>query len=291
MLKTTPSAPVDLGIVIALPEELRELLDLVADYTPQPDDDLDSFLFTRGNYRCAATLVGHMGEAQATRVAERLIAAFDPGSIISVGIAAGVHDDLRIGDVHVASQAVQYMQDGKASPAEPGGFVIIPGAPAYRADFTLHKAVLGLEFNHRRGHQAWREACRADLDALITDAEARERLFAEKVVRPEVKLLADGHLATGPVVGAAPAFSAWLRAHDRNIKALEMESAAVLLSAQSRDKPTRALAIRGISDYGDHRKADLDAIGEGALRRYAMRNAVHFLFALLEAEVLPRNPR
>ena len=33
-----------------------------------------------------------------------------------------------------------------------------------------------------------------------------------------------------------------------------MESAAVLLAAQARHDPARALAIRGISDFGDDRK-------------------------------------
>ena len=65
----------------------------------------------------------------------------------------------------------------------------------------------------------------------------------------------------------------------------------MLLAAQTRTMPKRALAIRGISDLGDDRKKELDAIEDGLLRRYAMRNAVRLLWALMDAEALPRNPR
>jgi nucleoside phosphorylase len=283
--------PVDLGIIVALPEELRELLDLVKPYVSLPDPEIDAFLFTRGNYRCAVTLVGEMGESQAAVFTERLISILDPGILLSIGIAGGVHDDLRAGDVHVPSQAAQYMQDSKAAPTADGGFAIVPGAPAYRADFALLKAARGFEFHHAAEHTRWQAECAADLALLLTDGAKRESLVTDKLVRDRVKLLADGHVATGPVVGAAAAFTAWIRSHDRNVKSLEMESAAVLLAAQTRSEPKKALAIRGISDGGNDRKKEHDALGEGVLRKYGMRNAMRFLLALLDAEVLPRNPR
>ncbi|MDI1451401.1 hypothetical protein [Polyangium sp. 6x1] len=290
----TPQKPVDLGIVVALQEEFRELLDMRGnDYTPHEDEVLTSYRFERGPYRIVAAFVGDMGEAQATRVTERIIALHQPESLVVVGIAAGVHDDLRAGDVYVPPQAVQYMQDAKASPKKrkPSEFTLVPGAPAHRADHALLDAVRNFEFKHPDLYRRFRADCAADLQALVTDAATRDRLFDENLMRREVTLLADGHVATGPVVGAATAFSAWIRTHDRNVKALEMESAAVLLAAQTRGTPKRAIAIRGISDYGDKRKKTLDQIGGGALRKYAMRNAVRLLWALLDAGALPRNPR
>ncbi len=292
----TPQRPIDIGIVVALPEEFRELLALAGHPPLHHERDLDCYLFDRGPYRCAATVVGDMGEQQAIRVTERLIALWHPGSIVVVGITGGVHDDLRVGDVHVPSQAVEYIQDAKAVATVSGGFAIVPGAPAYHADFALLGAVRRFEFGHRDAHQRWIHDGRADFAALIPDAPSRARLVAKNLVRSEVRLLADGHVATGPVVGAAAAFCAWIRSHDRNVKSLEMESAAVLLAAQTRHDPKRAIAIRGISDFGDKRKQALDRIGEGSLRQYAMRNAVRLLFALLDADEWPRdgasqNPR
>jgi nucleoside phosphorylase len=285
--------PVDLGIVVALQEEFRELLALSGPYTSHKDDLLTSYRFDRGPYRVVAAFVGDMGESQATRVTERLITLWQPTGIAVVGIAAGMHDDLRVGDVYVPPQAVQYLQDAKASPIkdDPSAFTFTPGPPAYRADHAYLEAVRTLEFDHPTVYRQWRADCCADLLALLTDAPTRERLFGDDLVRRELTLLADGHVATGPVVGAAPAFSAWIRSHDRNVKALEMESAAAMLAAQTRITPKRAFAIRGISDYGDPRKQVLDAIGGGSLRKYAMRNAVRFLWALFDAEALPKAPR
>jgi nucleoside phosphorylase len=200
-------------------------------------------------------------------------------------------NDLRAGDVHVPPQAVQYIQDGKAEPGVGGGFNVVPGAPAYRADFALLQAVRGFQFRHRAEHTKWVAACAADFAELLPDEAKRSGLFDGEKVRREVKLLVDGHVGTGPVVGAAKAFSDWIRSHDRNVKSLEMESAAVLLAAQNRTDPKRAIAIRGISDFGDEHKKELDKQGDGVLRRYAMRNAVRLLFALLDVEALPHHPR
>jgi nucleoside phosphorylase len=293
---TTAQRPVDIGIVVALPEEFDELLELARPYTSHHDPDLDAYVFERGSYRCAACLVGDKGEVQAARVTERLVALLGPGSVVVIGITGGVHDDLRVGDVHVPPQAVEYIQDGKAAPTASGGFAVAPGAPAYRADFALLAAVRRFKNSYPDAYERWLGDGRADLATLISDTAVRHRLFAEDLVRPDVRLLADGYVATGPVVGAAAAFSAWIRSHNREVKSLEMESAAVLLTAQARHNPKRALAIRGISDFGDDRKQALDRIGGGSLRQYAMRNAVRLLFALLDAGAWPKesgtqNPR
>lgn len=274
---------VHVGVIVALHEEVRELLLLAGTYAPCNDGGMNSYMFTRGRFSCVVTVVGAMGETEAARVTERHIALFNPESVVSVGISGGVHDDLRVGDVYIPRQVVQYIQDSKAAPMEAGGFFLQPGAPASRADDRLHTVAYGFELNKAEAYAAWRvEACE-DLRAQVADAEVRGRLVAEGLVRSDVVVLADGHEASGPVVSAASAFSAWIRDYDRNVKAVDMESAAVLRASEAREDRRRCLVIRGISDYGDLRKKELDAVGGGSLRRYAMRNAVRFLFALLDA--------
>jgi nucleoside phosphorylase len=292
-LMTTPAALqlVDLGIIVALQQETGELLDLAGDYTPHGDGDMNSYLFTRSTYRCAVTFVGAMGEMEAARITERHIGLFDPESVISIGISGGVHDDLRVGDVYVPTQAVQYIQGGKASPTDDGGFIIRPGADVSRVDDHLHTETIGFKFNHKTAYRQWRDDCRKDFEALLTDPAIRERLIAKDLVRRDVALLAEGHEASGPVVSGASAFSAWIQSHDRNVKAVDMECAAVVRAAEARKHRKRALVIRGISDYGDPRKKELDAIGGGSLRKYAMRNAVRLLWALLDAGTLPHHTR
>jgi len=67
-----------------------------------------------------------------------------------------------------------------------------------------------------------------------------------------------------------------------------MESGGLAISAHMNTESTKALVVRGISDYGDERKKQLDSVGEGALRRYAMRNATAFLWTLISSGVLPK---
>jgi nucleoside phosphorylase len=289
---TTRAEPhsVDIGIVVALKDEVRELLELAGEYEPRNDGSLNSYLFTYASYRCVATLVGPMGESEATRITERQITIFDPAAVVVVGISGSVHNDLRVGDAYVPSQAVQYIQDARAAPTESGGFHIAPGPPAIRPDYDLYTKASGFDLNHPALYRRWREECRRDLEAQLPTASVRERLFTEDLVRREIEFIATGHEASGPVVSAAAAFSAWIRTFDRNVKAIDMETAAVLTTAQSRQNAKPAIAIRGISDYGDDRKAKLDAIGGGALRKCAMRNAVRFLWAMLQAKVLPQQP-
>jgi hypothetical protein len=50
-----------------------------------------------------------------------------------------------------------------------------------------------------------------------------------------------------------------------------------------------ALVIRGISDFGDNRKKELDTIGRGVIRRYAMRNAVRFFLLLAQLGIRPKH--
>jgi tetratricopeptide (TPR) repeat protein/nucleoside phosphorylase len=277
----------DLGLVIALPEELRQVLALVGDYTRHPSGDLDAYLFTRNGYRCAAVLVGEMGQTQAGVFTERFIAALDPAMIVSMGIAGGLND-LCAGDVHVPSQSVEYLQDAKAAGIAGGGFAIVPGAPAYRVDYALLRAARALEFDHPAAFRAWRDDAARDLAALLPDADKRAALLADRDVREEVVALADGHVATGPVVGAARAFADWIRSHDRNVKSLEMEASAVVLAATTRPDPRRAFILRAISDLGDERKKELDGKSNGVLRRWAMNNAVRYLWTLLDVGALPR---
>ena len=288
---TTTTQPITLVIVVALKEETKELLSLVNPHTPRDDGAMNSYVFTRGPHACVVTMVGAMGETEAGRVAERQIACFEPATVITMGISGAIHEDLRVGDVYVPAQAEQYMQDGSARPDGKGGFVIVPGAPASRADNYLHTLVTGFDFNHTDAYDRWRKACRDDLEELLPAAAVRERLVREGVLREAVGMRTDGHEASGPVVVASPEFAAWIRGHDRNVKAADMESAAVLIAAQHRKDPKRALVIRGISDNGDPRKKELDAIGDGALRKYAMRNAVRLLLALLDVGAFPQNPR
>lgn len=275
----------DVGLIVALHEEMDALLDVVGNYAVCGDGGLNSYSFTPSRKRCVATLVGKKGEAEAAHATAQQIEKFSPSVVVNIGISGAVHDDYKVGDVFVPEQAVQYLQNSKMEARKEGGFTVLPGPPAHPPDARLHTKATGFKLNHREAYKAWLAACSADLTLLVPEAVRRNELISQKLIGIDVLLSGDGHEGCGPAVGAAEDFSKWLRSYNRNIKGIDMESAAVLIAAQRRDDPRPALVIRGMSDFGDERKAALDAIGEGALRRYAMRNAVRFFLALLEVGV------
>jgi nucleoside phosphorylase len=129
--------------------------------------------------------------------------------------------------------------------------------------------------------QTWESLGRQKLlewiGSVSTDELIHEHLISN------IPKIHTGHIASGPIVGAADQFVQWLKKRrDRKFLALEMESAGVLNAAHKR--AVNSLIIRGISDYSDERKTKLDELGRGALRRYAMNNALALMWVLLDLE-------
>jgi nucleoside phosphorylase len=130
------------------------------------------------------------------------------------------------------------------------------------------------------------DQCRLNRNGLMPDSRFI-KLQKKKIVRLDPSIIT-GRVASGSTVGAADLFVKWLKTvRDRKYIAIEMESAGVLTAAHSRDVQT--LIIRGISDFSDSRKKLLDGIGGGALRRYAMNNAISLLWKYLDLEVLEKS--
>ncbi|WP_169800712.1 AAA family ATPase [Archangium gephyra] len=282
----------DLGIVIALKEEFRVFRELLpSGLRAERDEKTGQFDYTftlsGSPHSCVVSFIGEMNPENAALHTERLLSRWNPRTVVMLGIAAGLHQDVRVGDVVVASQVDNYLASAKALPGSaPGSFEFSLGGTVFQGDHDFITRVRNLEFAEREAFISWHQLCQESLAKHVPE-QARTELVRQRLIRAEPELL-DVHLASGPVVGAAQEFTRWLREkRDRNLKALDMESAGLMASAFKRVEPTRTLVIRGISDYGDERKITLDALGEGALRRHAMHNATTLLWILLRSGVLP----
>jgi len=259
----------DVAILIALKEEFRVFRKCAKTKLEPVRDAMGryNYLFERNGYRCVATFMGTMGPADSALAAERLMEQWRPRTVVMLGIAAGLHDDLKLGDVAVARQIDSYMDSTKARDAE-GGFRFEHAGEVYRATEAVVQGVLNLEFASYEHHEAWVDASEEDLLTRVGQ-ERRDALLAKGLVREEVAAEAV-HLASGPIVVASSEFAGWLKGRDRKIKALEMEAAGLMKAALERVESTRTLVLRGISDRGDETKSELDAIGGGGLRAWAM---------------------
>lgn len=115
----------------------------------------------------------------------------------------------------------------------------------------------------------------------MPDEKTRAKLIAKNMVRPAPRHTV-GPIASGPIVGAAETFRDWLLASNRRYAAIEMESGGFLKAVDKYGRGAGAIVIRGISDLSDNRKKELDRIGRGGLRRYAMQNALRYIWLLLD---------
>jgi len=282
---------VDVGIVIALKEEFEALAPQIKTRSYyNPNIKQYYYLFERSSanhlipYRCVVTFMGSMGPTDAGMVGDRLIAQFNPGTIVSIGIAGSMDKDVLVGDVVVADQTDEYLASSKAIETEDkqGWDFQFSGNP-YKSDPTYVAHAMNLKFAHPEATRSWEEEGKQRLMEWIGSIST-ERLMRELLIR-EVPSIQTGHMASGPTVGAANQFVQWLKdRRDRKFVALEMESAGVLNAAHKRT--ISSLIIRGISDYSDDRKTKLDEIGEGALRRYAMNNALGLLWVLIDLRLI-----
>ena len=287
-----PNRTADVVLLVALEEEFEQLRTLLPEMSARPDEEFGGYeyVFECGPggapYTCVARLIGNMGPERAGLFADRLVARWQPEIVVMVGIAATIHDDIQLGDVVVAEQVNAYSAETKAVPKGKSGWQLEPRPRVFQCDHAVVQEVANLRFAHAPLFEAWLEAGVADLSEQVA-TEPREKLLSDGLIEAK-PALHRVHLASGPAVVAAKAFAAWILTQDATIKAVEMEAAGAVEAAITRKNPVRTVVIRGISDLGDDRKAALDAIGKGGLRRLAMRNATRLLVTLLEAGVLPR---
>ncbi len=275
------------GVLIAKKEEFRAFIPLMGTYETirDPDTGKSLYLFelerkTVRSILVVALFVGGMGTDRSALWAQRLCGEWRPSILANIGIAGGIHEDIRLGDVVVATQVENYIADAKAVPVEGAKkFDFNLAGDAFKTDPVLASTLQNLEFSNAEVFLKWQKGG-ADASLAIPEHE-RTELLNRKFLR-ESPRLEEGHVASGPIVGAADAFVKWLKEKaDRSFLALEMESAGGALAIHEGGDHTRHLVIRGISDFGDERKKDLDEIGSGGIRKLAMENATRLLITLL----------
>jgi nucleoside phosphorylase len=284
-----PNGPCDVGIVVPLKEEFRVFFERInGRCTDVIDGGRTYYVFEApvvgggAPYRCVVTVMGDMAPTRAGIVAEKLLGRWQPELIVMVGIAGGIHKDVRVGDVIVATQVDNYVEGAKVSDDEKT-VRFERTHDSFKSDGSVVDRIRNFEFSESARYNAWKEAAAVRHQALLA---ANPKLGPELLAaEPEVR---EGHVASGPVVLVSKNFAQWIKEGDRACLAVEMEAAGMMIAAYLDPKKTSTLVLRGISDLADDRKATLDQIGGGALRTLAMTNVTSLLWALFEAGVLPR---
>jgi nucleoside phosphorylase len=283
----------DILIIVALREEFREFVRLLSStFSSRKVGGRTYYQFSRARYRLVATLIGEMGNVSAATATEAALHLFSPSTVVSLGLAAGIHKDVSLGDIVVATTVDNYLENVKATPSERSRFELGFSGNVYReTSAALLDVIRNFEFTHAAAYTRWRDDCLKDRESTLPDS-LRSSLTGAGLLRDSVALL-DGPCASGPLVAASAEFLQDLRARNRNYLALDMESGGVQSAAYltAGTHTGGVIVIRGISDLGDERKADLEGVGQSTpIRSLAMRNAVRLLWSVCDEGLLRQEP-
>jgi len=217
-----------LAIVSAMHEELRALLPALSDAHTRT---LAGRRFHVGALEgCPVVLaLSGIGKVAAAATATLLLGEFEAQALLFTGVAGGIGDGVRVGDMVVARQLLQHDMD--ASPLFPRFEVPLTGRSRFDADAALSDSLV-----------AAASRCLARADETIGPAHLAD--FG--IVAPR---LHHGLVASGDRFVATAAESRALAAALPDALAVEMEGAAVAQVCADFDRPFAVL--RTISDRAD----------------------------------------
>jgi nucleoside phosphorylase len=279
-----------IGLLVPLHEEYQYLAELApAVETTVLDGDRYYSMMPHGYKEpIVVQILEEMGPMRAALATERMISRFDVKVVALVGIAGALDDELRVGDVVVASEVDYYQYAAKAETGPSGEPRIRQGGMHWRADYELMQFIRSFSVapEYRESYNSWRK--------LSATRQPQDETGSLRALMRDQPLDHVGPVASGDVVVAGD----WLRAaiveRNRKVLAVEMEAAGVAAAAFDRADVRDFLVVRGVSDFADHRKSDFDAakastnVAPGAFRRYALLNAAEY-FLRLAAEILRRD--
>ncbi|MEP1445864.1 MAG: tetratricopeptide repeat protein [Paraglaciecola sp.] len=273
----------DIALVVALEEELEEILPNLG-YKPHWDEEKEEYYyeFEMGlgsrSYQCIAVLIGGMGPEKAAISCERLISKFKPETLVNIGISGGLSNDVNICDVVIGSQIDGYHQDSKIVENKRGDISLSVSKEAFPTSKAIQKHAKNFKLAHTLAMESWQAESKSRWEKQCTESN---RVFLKtrgiEVTNTKVHV---GHIASGPSVIASDKFVKYLKKLDRKYLVTEMESYGVMQSVFE-NVPSN-LIIRGVSDFCDERKKELDELGDGSIRKIAMQNSYSFLCALAD---------
>lgn len=276
---------IDIGVVIALDEEFKNLFPRInasSEYDEVTNGYYYKFNVITEQYnrrRLVCAFVDDMGPTKAALLADRLMHKYVPTVIINIGIAGSMDSEVLVGDVIFATQVDSYLENSKAvnSKNDSNYQFELSGDP-YKTTPKYYTHAKNIKYTNANMYTSWASKCISELNSII-ESTALDKLFSDNIIR-SAPFIETGRVASGPIVGSSTNFVKWLKSkRDRKYLALEMESVGVVTAAYGRS--VDSIVIRGISDYCDKRKRNLDRLFSGALRKYAMNNALDYMLLLL----------
>lgn len=211
--------------------------------------------------------MGSINVNSVINVINRGIQIFRPRYIIMPGIAAGMDDDIKIGDVVIADKVIGYESE-KIAPIE-----IIGRYPEFRSPrlFNLFCSVNTHSFNVFLKSQIEIEMDKEKTDIVDEHLKDKKDKFSwnEVIGKNRFPLVFTGNYISGEKLLDNPVYRGLLKLKFKEAKALDMEGVGIA-SASTFNRVYDWLVIKGISDLGDGNKGSQKIVRQ----IFAMRNVI-----------------
>ena len=265
-----PKRLFDVGVVIALPEEFRYVVELSPQLGSISYEGSHFYRLELATASAVCCLAGQMGTLPALDATNRLLRFADVKLLVLLGLAGALDNCVEVGDVVVAEEVNDFQASSKAQSTEDGYEVSYSGRH-WSQEFAIREAVRHFEHACPDGFRKWQTQVEKDFAKLtVPNRDSVCSLPATLHIGP---------IASGNIVAASSAFADEVRRINRKFLAIDMEAAGVTFAATERVHRVPWLVVRGISDRADENKTILDE--KGAWRRYSVRNALGLLQNLL----------
>lgn len=255
------SMKIDVAVITASPLELEAFLRHGGPWSQVRSTSHPGRVYYQSTTKSGLSVIAScalgMGQLNAALAAKDLVVEWSPKALILVGIAGGLGKDVRLGDIVVSDQIVDY-ELGKVTPAG-----ATPRWSVYRSDPGL----LGKLLNFR------------DTSWLAQVSVPRPDADTGRIPRILHGVVLSGNKVIADEAEAGALSSVWSRA-----AAIEMEGAGVAAALyQSKDAPS-FIMIKAICDRADSKKND-------AWQAYAAEAAAAFTASFVLTVLAPSDAK
>jgi nucleoside phosphorylase/CheY-like chemotaxis protein len=254
----------DIAIITAIPKELDKILKLPCKWKSKSLNNDDSVYhigqIEKGNksIRLVAACAPQMGMCASSTLSMKLIYNFKPKYLIMSGIAAGIKNEVQLGDILIADQ-VWDGASGKIRKDSDGGDLFQPDPRSKILDEGLKEKILNIKL------------FRKYLDKIRNDYPG---------VAPNTILdIHIGPIASMPAVIQSNSEIEKIKSRSRKLIGIEMEIYGVFYSASHcRNPKPKVISIKSVSDFANEEKND-------SYQDYAAYTSAAFLFELVTNEL------
>lgn len=216
-----------IGILGAIPQEVNGIINQLINSTIHTIGNRTYYEGKLGQQK-VVVVYSRIGKVAAAATVATLLLEFKVSKIAFIGVAGGIHPDVKVGDVVIATNLLQYDMD--ASPLRPKFEIPLLGKTYFDTD------------------KEWSETTKKHVEAILATENlhkvvAKEDLTPFEITQPNVHL---GTIASGDQFFSTNTQKENLQEQLPQVLCVEMEGAAVAQVCYEFDIPF--IVIRTISD-------------------------------------------